>query len=434
MKFIVVPLFIGVLFPAVVFGHGWGAYDQGAKARGMAAAFTGLADDPTAIAYNPAGIVQLHGTQGSLGFIVANIHGTYESRGTSGMTGITAGTEQDLETSTVFIPNLYITHEFNDNLTLGFGEYTVFGNPFEWDDSFEGRFAPSGRLGQFYSIELCPVAAYKVTDSLSLGLGGRVEYAKMDLKNMIYLGPDTPEVEAELSGDDYALGWNMALLYKILDDLRLGLSYRSKTKHTMDDIDVKFTPQIPLIPVPGDGTLRGLANTKASTDITLPQYVSLGLAWKQGPLTMTVDGFWWDWSEIDELRFELDQDVAGSSSIVSPMDWDDTWTWAIGAEYKVKALGRDISLRGGFMYEQCPTPANTVSPAGFQGDNLLYNIGLGSPIGPVYADFFLSYVYTKDRSWDNAAGTAPNPGGGPVTGEFNGYRTYMIGNNITYKF
>ncbi|MBT8293001.1 MAG: hypothetical protein KJN70_06985, partial [Eudoraea sp.] len=42
----------------------------------------------------------------------------------------------------------------------------------------------------------------------------------------------------------------------------------------------------------------------------------------------------------------------------------------------INAFDRDISLRGGFMYEECPVPGETVGPAGYQGDNRLYNIGM----------------------------------------------------------
>ena len=86
------------------------------------------------------------------------------------------------------------------------------------------------------------------------------------------------------------------------------------------------------------------------------------------------------------------------------------------------------------MYEENPYPDETVSPAGYQGDNLLYNIGLGSMIGPLYCDFFFTYVYTKDRTWNNDVGNVPNPGGGPISGEFSDYNTIIIGSNITFKF
>jgi long-chain fatty acid transport protein len=428
-------LIISLFHASSAFCHGWGGYEQGAKAKGMGGAFTGLADDPTAICYNPAGIVQLKGTHGSFGFSVPVITGTFKSNGTSGMPGGSRGDETDLDTKVIFIPNLYITHQVNDRIFLGFGEYTEFGNPFEWPDSFEGRFAPSGKLGELKTITLSPICAYKVTDRLSVALGGRIQTIKTDLRNKVYVAPGVDEVSAKVTGDDWSVGWNASMLYKVLDELSIGFNYRSKIRYSLDDMNVKFSPQVPSIDVPGIGTIPvGLVDTRASMTQILPQYASLGLAWTRGPLTVTFDTYWWDWSQENEMVLKYDNPVAGSSTMVAPMDWKDTWTWAIGTEYRTNVFGKDMSLRGGFMYEQCPTPNKTVNPVGYQGDNLLYNIGLGTMLGPVYSDFFFSYVYTKDRNWNNNAGSAPNPGGGRVTGEFKDYRTYILGNNISYKF
>lgn len=419
---------LGVLIPSTGFSHGWAGYEQGAKAHGMGNAFTGLADDPSAVYYNPAGIVQLDGTQGSLGFSIPCVQGQYESSGTSGMAS--PGDETSLKKQYFFIPNLYVTSKLSDKLSLGFGEYTIFGLGFKWPDSFEGRFAPGGKNSELTSMTLSPVVAYQLTKDLSVALGGRVERVDLTLENKIFVAPGVDEVDMEMTGDDYAIGWNTGVLYRIRDGLSVGLSYRSKMKHSFDDIDVDFTPQIDALgPIP-----VGLTNTSAELDVTFPQFASLGFAWTKGPLTITVDGYWWDWSQIKELKFKFDQPVAGMPSMASPMKWEDTWSYAIGTEYDVNAFDRIISFRGGFMYEQCPVPDETVGPSGFHGDNLLYNLGVGLPIGPVYSDFFFTYVYTKDRTWNNQVGAVPNPGGGQVTGEFQDYYTIMFGTNLTYKF
>jgi long-chain fatty acid transport protein len=430
LKLLVILIAVAVLLPSSVFGHGWGGYEQGAKAHGMGGAFTGLADDPSAVYYNPAGIVQLDNTQASLGFAIPTIRGHFKSNGTSGIPGAESGDETDLKDQYFFIPNFYLTSKINEKLSLGFGEYTIFGLGFDWPNSFEGRYAPGGKNGQLETMTISPVAAYQITDKLSFALGGRVERADLLLDNKIFVAPGVDDVRSKISGDDYGVAWNTALLYKLCDDIRAGLNYRSKMKHSFNDLDVDFTPQIDKLgPIP-----VGILNTEADLDVTLPQFASLGLAWSKGPLTITLDGYWWDWSEIKELDIKFNDPVAGATSMVTPMDWDDTWTWAIGAEYVINACDRDVSLRGGFMYEQCPTPSKTVIPPGFNGDNLLYNIGVGSMIGPFYSDFFLTYVYTKDQTWNNTYSYAPNPGGGPVTGEFEDYNTFIVGSNITYKF
>ncbi len=423
-------LILAQLLPSSVLGHGWGGYEQGAKARGMGGAFTGLADDPSAVFYNPAGILKLEGTQTSFGVAVPIIRGQFESYGTSGMDDVNRGDETSLEDQTFIIPNFYLTSEINDRLALGLGEYTIYGLGFEWPDSFEGRFAPGGINGDLKTMTLSPVVAYRITDDLSIAAGGRIERAELALENRIFVAPGVGEVSSKISGDDYAVAWYSAILYQITQNFSAGLNYRSEMKHSFDDLDVEFTPQIGMLgPIP-----VGLTNTKADLDVTLPQFISLGLAWSVGSLTLTADAYWWNWSKLDELNFVLEAPVAGQASLRTPMDWNDTWTWAIGAQYKIKAWDREISLRGGFMYEESPVPDETVIPVGYQGDNLLYNVGIGTPIGPIYSDLYFTYVHTKDRVWNNSYSYTRNPGGGPVTGEFNDYQTFLIGVNFTYKF
>lgn len=428
-------LIISLFFASPAFSNGFGAYEQGAKSNGMGDAFTGLADDPTAICYNPAGIVQLQGTQLSVGYSVPVITGSFKSNGTSGMPGDNRGDFTDLNTTVFFIPNFYITRQIDNQLFIGFGEYTEFGSPFEWPDSSVGRFAPGGKLGEMETETLSPVVAYKATDRFSVALGGKVQLLDIDLRNKVFVAPGVDEVSAKVTGDDASVGWNASMLYKVLDDLNIGFNYRSKVRYSLDDMHVNFSPEVPSINVPGTGTVPvGLLNTKASMDLIFPQYASLGLAWNRGPLTVTFDTYWWDWSQDKELDLKYKNPVAGASALVVPMDWKNTVSWAIGTEYRTNIFGKDISLRGGFLYDTCPVPSKTVDPIGYQGDNLLYCLGLGTKLGPVYLDSFFSYNYTKNRNWNDAAGSAPNPGGGRVTGEFEDYQTYIFGNNLTYKF
>lgn len=425
LKEVLLLIQIVLLFPVSAFSHGWGGYEMGAKAKGMGGAFTGLADDPTAIFYNPAGIVQLDGTQVSLGFAVPTITGHFESDGTSGIPSDTVGNETDLKTKSFFLPNVYATTQVTDNLFLGLGEYTIYGLGFEWRDSFPGRFAPVGKKAQLETSGLSFVGAYKITDKLSIAAGGRAERANLELQNYTFVAPGIDAVDTEISGDDYAVGWQAAIFYKISEEWRAGLSYRSEIRYSFDGLDVDYSPQIPMV---------GLLSTKAKMNITLPQFVSLGTAWSRGPLTITADVYWWQWSSIDQLYFKFDQPVAGQASASVPMNWNNTWSYALGGQYILKALGRDISLRAGFMYEKSPIPAETVNPAGYQGDNLLYNVGAGTKIGPLYYDMYFTYVDTRNRKWNNASGDSPNPGGGRVSGEFEDYATYIVGANITYKF
>lgn len=59
---------LGVSFPRVASASGYAIYEQGAKAMANAGAFTARADDPSALFFNPAGIVQLKGTRFNFGW------------------------------------------------------------------------------------------------------------------------------------------------------------------------------------------------------------------------------------------------------------------------------------------------------------------------------------------------------------------------------
>lgn len=55
-RFILAAAVVGLLASAPAFPSGFQVMTQGAKATGMGLAFAGIADDPSAIFYNPAGI------------------------------------------------------------------------------------------------------------------------------------------------------------------------------------------------------------------------------------------------------------------------------------------------------------------------------------------------------------------------------------------
>ncbi|MDD2219265.1 MAG: hypothetical protein PHS63_04140, partial [Desulfoplanes sp.] len=51
------------LLAETAFGAGYGIYEWSARGNAMGGAMIGKADDPSAVAYNPAGITQLPGVQ-----------------------------------------------------------------------------------------------------------------------------------------------------------------------------------------------------------------------------------------------------------------------------------------------------------------------------------------------------------------------------------
>jgi hypothetical protein len=92
---------------------------HGAKAAGMGSAFVAIADDPSAIAYNPAGLTQLKGTNIYSGVTAVILSTEYEGP---------SGESEDTEFQVFFPPHLYISSDLNtDNMAVGLGVYSPFG-------------------------------------------------------------------------------------------------------------------------------------------------------------------------------------------------------------------------------------------------------------------------------------------------------------------
>ncbi|MBN1365042.1 MAG: outer membrane protein transport protein [Syntrophaceae bacterium] len=421
-------LLITLLIPSAVFGGGYGGFVQGAKSHAMGNAFVGLADNPTAVCINPAGIIQLDGTEILIGMTIVDFNGKYVSSGNAGINK--KGDKASLKQRYQYIPNLYITHKVNDLLAIGLGEYSVYGSAWRWNNRFEGRYVPTGKEGTLITATVSPVIALKIIDGLSVGVGGRLQYMETIMENWNYIAPFFPKPKLKVKAEDYAVGWDVALLYKIIDDLSIGIHYRSKINHNADDVNFRFSQHLRLLQV---------RDTEASFSFNFPQNLTFGLAWSQGPVTFTLDGTWWNWSNTNkDFVIKFKDKVAFNSSITSPWNWNDSWSVGVGGEYKVNVLNRIISLRAGYMWDQCPIPDSTVSPPGLLNDFHEFMIGTGFPIGPFYTDLYFAYNFTKDREWNNSKGDYRHPGRffsqQRITGDFEDYNTYLIGLDITYKF
>ncbi|MEZ4704326.1 MAG: hypothetical protein R3A11_03910 [Bdellovibrionota bacterium] len=105
------------VFGLVIQSNAWGSgiskpVNIGAKAVGMAGAFTAIADDPTAIFHNPAGIAQLGGHQFYLGVdsLITKLEYTP-----------TGGTVENAKREFLPVPNFLIHNRYSWSRGRGIG-------------------------------------------------------------------------------------------------------------------------------------------------------------------------------------------------------------------------------------------------------------------------------------------------------------------------
>jgi long-chain fatty acid transport protein len=417
------------LLPLAAFAGGFGLNEQGAKATGMANAFAAQADDPSAVYFNPAGIVQLEGTQVSIGtsFVIPNAKFENSATDPGGFRGTSPGDTTNLDNKAVVVPNAYLTQKISDRVSFGFGTFSNFGLETNWPDDWPGRFIQGGTKAELRTLSVNPVLAFKPHERFSLAVGPVMQYLDFDLRQKVFTGGAFGEPESKFSGDDVDWGWNAALMVWITDNIKFGASYRSEVSHSING-KLDFNPQVPL---PG----VNLTNTTLTTNINTPANAYLGLAWTHGPLTLEFDAQWTDWSSFNQLKAKFNKAVGPTSAtgLVVEEDWHDAWGYRFGAQY---AVNQYLDVRAGVAYDESPIPNKSVSPRVPGGDRWIYAVGFGGHYEAFTADLAYQYVDAESVKMGSTAGedSVYDATGVPLTGKFKDVDAHIVAVNLTYKF
>lgn len=154
--FIFLALFLLIISGAR--GGGWNNTLMGWKALGLGGAFVGVADDPSAVFYNPAGLVfQRENINFSIGgFSIWPTHEYVMPNGVRAQSRYNAS-----------LPQIFFSYRSSSKLTLGFGFYAPYaGGGVDWKEEELGR--PFKSMLGIYTFT--PTLSYQISEKLSLGL------------------------------------------------------------------------------------------------------------------------------------------------------------------------------------------------------------------------------------------------------------------------
>ena len=384
---------------------------HGAKAGGMAAAFVAVCDDPSAILHNPAGIANLEGTRLYGG--ATAVTGSVEFENSSGQT-------EEAEDKFYFPPHAYATSDFNlEKMTFGLGLYSPFGiGGRELSDDGLTRYLSTENLISTFSVN--PVFAYRIIPQAFIGFGVFYLYASNEAERMIdqsALGHSDGRFSME--GDGGGLGYNLGLLLFPESQISFGMTYRSKVD-VDQDIDIRLTNLAPALhPLTGGSGV----SFDAKTRLEFPEVLSFGLAYRPtDSLTLAVELEWTGWSSFDRADVDFENEIpqAGISDFVLDYDYDDTWFYKIGVDYKFTA---EWSIRAGYAYVESPVPGRTLNPANPDADQHNFGLGVGYAKEKWHFDVFYMADKFEKRSVDNEF----------VNGEFETFG-HFAGLSIGYRF
>ena len=406
-----VPLAILFFLAAVpAFPSGFQVNTQGARAMGMGLAFTAVANDPSAIFYNPAGLGWQKHFEVQVGAsLLTKTEGDFT--GENPYPGI-SNREKEHKTSFV-LPTLYAVAPLTSEINLGVGIFSQYGLGFRWDnaETFSGRFIAQNAVIQ--TVDLNPVLSFQATPAISVAVGADYRLSKVQLeKNQPLLNPFTNSVvdaahvklNSELT-DNHGWGWNAGILVRPIPQLSFGAAYRSKIKI---DYEGKATFQQRLT---GNAQLDAIVASQlptgshpVTTSIDFPASVNLGAALTlPGELTVSGEADWTEWKQFESLNI-LFTDLVGRD-LDRTMNWKDSWAYRVGIEKKF----RSFALRAGYYRDKTPQPVENAGPILADNDRDAYSLGFGygnDRWGVDISDLYIKFkkLDTAGRSQDNFFG------------------------------
>ena len=380
------------------------------SASGMGNAFAGAAataEDASTVFFNPAGMSRLEGMQITVGAHLIDLSAKFSNSGSSKPAAIVTnplgGNGGDAGGSAV-VPNFYFVMPIGDRVNFGVGVNAPFGLVTEYDDNWAGRF--QGIKSDLKTVNVNPAMSFKVNETFSLGVGLNFQRLEAELTNAVVLGANT-EGRAKLKADDDTWGWNAGVLFQPSSSTRIGASYRSSL-----DYELEGTTTVTTL----GGAVVSPASGATNADLTLPGSFSLSLVQGLGDQwEFLADATFTQWSKIDRINIVNSTNGTLRDSLV--LDFDDTWRYSIGANYK---MNDDWTLKGGLALDQSPVKgASSRSVRLPDNDRTWISVGAAMKVKQSgKLDIGYSHLFIKDadinftRSQQAPGFTTPTPAPG----------------------
>lgn len=403
--------------------------EQSASSLGRAYAGAGVdGSDISGVFYNPATMTLHPGTQIQAGFVAIGLDLDYKGND---------GTTENGRANTQPIPFGYISHQATDNVWVGLAMTVPFGMGTEYDDNWS--LASRGISTQVLTFDFNPNVAWKLSEKVSLGAGMSVQYAAADLKMRDNL-PGLPQtVDGEIDADSWAWGFNVGMMWTPADNLRFGLSYRSKVNHhAKGDFTVSNLRQGNMA-ITGDNLTGALTNPTlgalwgkhdAAVSLSTPAWLMATAAWDVNDLLSLYATFrWTDWSSFKDL--DINYSVVGLGTMTKNVlrnAWKDTYLVSLGADMRFYDWW---TMRAGIGYETSAVDEAQYRTAIIPDADRLW-LALGSSF-KVAKDFQLDV----SAAWLHGIGERDlyaDDKGGVKAGRFDTLDAYLLGVQMVYKF
>jgi long-chain fatty acid transport protein len=240
------------------------------------------------------------------------------------------------------------------------------------------------------------------------------------------------EARLRLTDTTNAFTYNLGVLVKPTQDIKVGLSYRARADLRFKDSDVKL------------GGVGFAASPTTHADVKplpLPPVINAGLFWQISPQWGAEFVYEFTrWSEFKTFKanFAPVPLFFGAVPVPGfnlPQNWKDTSSYRFGSFY---ALNKNWELRGGVTWDGGPTINRTQNPSIPSSDALTLNAGIGYKWDRFGIDAaYMAVVYKTKRVSNNELEGTPATGvpfnGAPGKDRYENFNNF-ISLSASYRF
>jgi long-chain fatty acid transport protein len=299
-----------------------------------------------------------------------------------------AGVSLHNDSPWVYPASVYAVFPASRDLAFGIGISTPYGLGSEYSKSSPLRyFVPYESSLITHSIT--PAVAFRITDSVSIGVGLDFMYGDLRINQLF---PLAPGIDGELRFD--AQGWGISgyssLLWKITPRQRLALIGRLPLRLEME----------------GDFQILAGATTRSDfeTDMTFPGSLALGYGIDlTDRLTLGFDFKWSANNSHDDIPLRSSNPALPQNSI--PLKWKNSIDLGTGVTYK---FNEAWCMRAGYLFSENSMPDSTYTPAIPAYDRHIFSLGLGWRGKRNRIDATYGFIFNPDRSVRGANNPAFN--------------------------
>jgi len=400
-------------------------HDPCAMARG-GAAVAAPCPGGSAIFFNPAGII----AAGKPWNLEANLTLIMPK---GNFVDSASRVRADLVNRTYPVPAGYFTRQLGSKAAIGIGAFAPYGLTTEWPSTFQGRFLGyKTKLASFY---IQPTFAYQVASGFQIGVG--FDYVTASAKVQRHIDASTVLIPggggATLAligvppGTDFAdalfdvtgTGWggHIGVMWQASSKLSFGVRYMTHVKVNFTG-NASFTAIQTGIALPAGnplgapgGTplqtalLASLPNQPASTSITMPAQLVIGLAYAITPtFKVMADYQYTDWTVFKSLDLTL---KTSATTVSEYENYKATNALRAGLDWQATD---GLALRAGFLTHKGASPDESVTPILPEGQRFEGTVGAGIRLASMLRlDVAYQYVYQGDRRGRMIEVAAPTP-------------------------